>query len=205
MNGLQNKSGEKYMASDSQINQLDIIEAQLRESYGKVVYSHKTQEKCADILNIRNNRIKNLQIILSALVTTGLLVRIFKGQEWALIASTMLSATQFAFTSFLREYNLGETIQKHSTAALELLDIREQFLSLITDLKSGSLSYNQIVAKRDDLQESLSKSYKGSPRTFSKAYKAAQKALQMNQELYFTDDEIDLLLPVALRKNNSSK
>jgi len=188
------------MAQDFQPNDLLVLEAQLRENYGKIVYSHKTQEKCADILTCQNKDIKNIQIILSALITTGLLVRVFKGQEWALIVSTILSAIQFAFTTFLREYNLGETIQKHSTAALELFDIREKYLSILTDLKANLLTPEIIVNKRDELHEQLSKTYKGSPRTFSKAYKEAQKALQVNDELTFSDEEIDKFLPNILRK-----
>jgi hypothetical protein len=188
------------MVHDSLTNGLATLEAQLRENYGKIVYSHKTQEKCADILSNQNRSIKNGQIILAALITTGLLVRVFKGQEWALIVSTILSAIQFGFTSFLREYNLGETIQKHSTAALELFDIREKYLSLLTDVKANLIDPQSTIAKRDELQEQLSKTYKGSPRTFSRAYKEAQRALQLNDELTFTEEEIDKFLPKALRK-----
>lgn len=198
---MQNKNGEKYMDTNSLHNEFELLEAQLRENYGKIVYSHKTQEKCADILNERNNCIKNFQILLSGLITTGLLVRVFKGEEWALIVSTVLSAIQFALTSYLKEYNLGETIQKHSTAALELLEIREKYLSLLTDLKARLISLENIISKRDELQDELSKTYKGSPRTFSKAYLTAQKALQINEELTFSDDEIDNFLPTPLRKN----
>jgi hypothetical protein len=50
------------------------------------------------------------------------------------------------------------------------------------------------------LQNKLTKTYKGSPRTFSKAYKDAQKALKVNEELTFTDKEIDAFLPFPLRK-----
>jgi hypothetical protein len=180
--------------------QYELLEAQLRENYGKIVFSHKTQEKCADILSKRNACIKNLQIFLSALITTGLLVRVFKGQEWALIFSTILSAIQFALTSFLKEYNLGETIQKHSTAASELLETREQYLSLLTDLKARLASAEDVIKRREELQNKLTKTYKGSPRTFSKAYKDAQKALKVNEELTFTDKEIDAFLPFPLRK-----
>jgi len=188
------------MAQDFQANNsLHIIEAQLRENYGKIVYSHKTQEKSADILTSQHKLIKNIQVILSALITTGLLVRIFKGEDWALIVSTILSAIQFGFTSFLKEYNLGETIQKHSTAALELFDIREKYLSLLTDLRAGMISPETLIQKRGELHEELSKTYKGSPRTFSKAYKEAQKALQLNDELTFSDEEIDKFLPKTLR------
>lgn len=54
-----------------------IIEGQLRECYGRVVYSHKTHERCADILFDRHKNIKLWQIILSALVTGGLVTAFF--------------------------------------------------------------------------------------------------------------------------------
>jgi len=182
--------------------QYGLLESQLRENYGKITYSHKTQEKCADILSARNIRLRNTQIILSALITTGLLVRIFKGAEWPLIVSTVLSAIQFGLVSFLREYNLGETIQKHATAALELWDIRERYLSLLTDLHSRTITIQDAQVQRDEMQERLTKIYKGSPRTFNKAYNEARKALQMNEELSFSESEIDKLLPKSLRRTN---
>lgn len=120
----------------------------------------KTQEKCADILSNRHKLIKNIQILLAALITNGLLLRVFKGKEWALIVSTVLSTIQFAFMFSLKEYSLGETIQKHSTAALALFDVREQYLLLLTDMKSALLSKNDIIEKRDYLLEQLSKIYK---------------------------------------------
>ena len=76
------------------------------------------------------------------------MVRIFKGNECALIFSTILSAIQFGLTSFLKEYNLGETIQKHSAAALELLEIREKYLSLITDVKAPHIFNKRIVTRK---------------------------------------------------------
>lgn len=181
--------------------QYSLLESQLRENYGKIVYSHKTQEKCADILSKRNTRIKNAQIILSAIITTGLLIRIFADANWSLIVSTVLSAVQFGLATFLKEYNLGETIQKHNTAALELWNIREQYLSLLTDLKARLVTPEVIIEKRLELHEKLAMTYKGSPRTFGKAYAVAQKALQINEELTFSENEIDKFLPIALRKN----
>lgn len=204
MIGPQIKNGEKFMEQvfPDKNGQYDLLESQLRENYGKITYSHKTQEKCADILSRRNVRLRNLQIALSALITTGLLVRVFKGADWPLIVSTVLSAIQFGLVSFLREYNLGETIQKHATAALELWDIRERYLSLITDLRSKSKTIEAVQTLRDEMQESLTKIYKGSPRTFNRAYNEARKALQINEELSFSESEIDKLLPKSLRKSS---
>ena len=62
------------MATDSQAK--NILEAQLRELYGRTVWTHKTQEKCADILRTRNHKMKILQIVLSALTTTGILITV---------------------------------------------------------------------------------------------------------------------------------
>ena len=55
------------MAIDTQAKL--IMESQLRELYGRTVWTHKTQEKCADILRARNHNMKIFQIILSALTT----------------------------------------------------------------------------------------------------------------------------------------
>ncbi|HBQ6722884.1 TPA: hypothetical protein L8N91_001230, partial [Klebsiella pneumoniae] len=48
----------------------NILEGQLRECYGRVVYTHKTHEKCADILQNKLSCMKNLQLVLLA-ITTG--------------------------------------------------------------------------------------------------------------------------------------
>ena len=35
----------------------EILMAQLRESYGRIIYTHKTHEKMADIYQLRDERI----------------------------------------------------------------------------------------------------------------------------------------------------
>ena len=39
-----------------------LLESQLRECFGRVVYSHKTHEKCADIYHRKQGFIKLVQI-----------------------------------------------------------------------------------------------------------------------------------------------
>lgn len=181
-------------------NNITILEAQIRECYGRVVYSHKTQEKCADIVFTLHKRLKLLQIIISGVVTTSLLIRIFGNNEAALYVSAILSTALFALNAYTKDYDLGEIAQKHTNAANELWDIRETYLSLLTDIKGGNISVGQITNKREELQNRLLNVYSGSPRTNSKAYMAASKALQKNEELTFSDKEIDAFLPKELRK-----
>jgi hypothetical protein len=103
----------------------------------------------------------------------------------------------------MKDYDLGEIMQKHANAATELWNIRESYLSLLVDIKSKVVSIDQIITKRDDLQNKLLNIYSGSPRTYSKAYKEASSALKLNEELTFSDEEIDVFLPLELRKTSN--
>ena len=186
-----------------QNSQVKIIESQIRECFGRVVWSHKTHEKCADIISSRHNTIKIIQLVLSALTTTGVLVAVFGENVPIGIITAILSALLFGINAYVKGHDLGEIAQKHSDSASDLWDIREKYLSLITDLNAETLSLEQIVDTRNDLQEQLSSIYKGSPRTISKAYIDATKALKINEELTFSDKEIDLFLPKELRKSQN--
>lgn len=180
--------------------QIEILEAQIREEFGRVVYSHKTQEKCADIVLKIHRRIKLTLIVVSALVTTSFFIKIFGENQWSLIVGVILSTILLGLNAYIKDYDLGEIAQKHTNAANDLWDIRECLLSLLTDMKAGVLSVNQVINTRDELQNRLYTVYSGSPRTNSKAYKEASKALQLNEELTFNDQEIDAFLPKELRK-----
>jgi len=184
------------MDTDSQIK---LIESQLRELYGRVVWAHKTQEKCADIILRRNSRLKIAQIALSAIITTGILLAVFGEIPVVGIISAVLSALLFGLNTYTKDYDLGEIAQKHSSSASDLWNIRESYLSLLTDLKTRKLTLEEIIAKRDNLQEELYNTYKGASRTISSAYKEATKGLKQNEEMTFSNEEINNLLPKELR------
>ncbi len=186
------------MDADSQLN---VLESQIRELYGRVVWTHKTQEKCADIILKRHVRIKITQIILSAITTTGILVAVFGESKVVGIISAVVSALLLGLNAYTKDYDLGEIAQKHANAAADLWNVRESYLSLLTDLKTGGLSPDHIRERRDVLQEELLNIYNGVPRTINKAYKEATKGLKSNEEMTFTIEEIDNLLPEELRKN----
>lgn len=179
---------------------LEALTDQIREIYGRVVYSHKTQEKCADILNKQHRQIKTGQLVLSAFTTTSVLSRVFTGYDWTLAAAAILSTIQFGFNAYLKEYDLGKVAQRHAESAADLLSIREAYFTLLTDIQSKLTDVTDVVARRDQLQQDLLNVYKSAPRSFPKAYKAASKALKAMEEMTFSDSEIDKFLPSILRK-----
>ncbi len=188
------------MEQNSQIN---VLEDQIRECYGRVVWTHKTHEKCADILNSRNNSIKLWQIILSAITTSGIFITVLGDSKEVGIIAALISMLALALSTYVKKYDLGGMAQKHAAAASSIWNIRENYFSLLTDIRAGVVNEEGIRKIRDKLQSDLHKIYKGSPRTLTKAYSEASKALKEMEELTFSDEEIDKFLPRSLRKIES--
>jgi hypothetical protein len=176
-----------------------ILEGQLRECYGRVVYSHKTHEKCADILLGRFSTIKMWQIILSAVTTAGFISTFFVGNIGAAIGA-VISAALFGLNTYTKNYDLGELAQKHKQAANDIWLLREKYLSLLTDLASGAKPLDAMREERDKLIEALHAVYAGSPSTTYQAYRKAQDALQRKEDMTFSDAEIDAFLPGELKR-----
>ncbi|MGI2855266.1 SLATT domain-containing protein [Shewanella algae] len=187
------------MAPNSQI---EALEAQIRECYGRVVWTHKTHEKCADILQDRNNSVKFWQIVLSAVTTSGIFITVLGDNKIAGISAAIVSMLSLAISTYVKKYDLGGLAQKHADTASAIWNVREKYFSLLTDIKVGDVSLTEIRAQRDKLQSELHKLYKGSPRTISKAYDQASKALKEMEEMTFSDQEIDKFLPANLRKDS---
>jgi hypothetical protein len=179
-----------------------LLESQLRECFGRVVYSHKTHEKCADIYHRKQGFIKLVQIGLSA-ITTGGLIALIAADTWsAKLIATICSTALFGLNAYMKQHDLGELSAKHANAASKLWDLRESYLSLLTDLKAGIISPKEAIQQRDKLQKALLAVYQAAPRTLDDAYKISQQALQVNEELTFTVQEIDKFLPGPLRKTD---
>ena len=179
----------------------DLIEVQVRACYGRVVYSHKTHEKCADILLERLGKIKLLQIVLSSITTAGFITVILGAGPVGAVIGVVVSTTLLVLNAYTKNYDLGALAQKHRQAAANLWLVREKYLALVTDLRVGKESLEKITNRRDALLEDLHGVYLGAPSTTYQAYKKAQEALQQYDEMTFSDAEIDALLPSDLRKS----
>lgn len=183
-----------------------ILEGQIRECYGRVVYSHKTHERCADILLARHKRIKFSQIVLSALLTGGLVTALFDFsalavyQKCGAFIAVVLSTLLLVLNSYTKDYDLGEIAQKHRQAGADLWAIREKYLSLLTDLNMAAVTLDGIRSQRDQLAEELHAVYIGAPSTNFKAYSEAQRALKELEDMTFSDSEIDAFLPKELKR-----
>lgn len=187
---------------------METMEAQLRELYGRVVYSTKAHEKCADQRLQQLSNLKITQIVLSALTTGGLVAIIFGDpavSKISAIISTILSTVLFVITTYTKDTDFGKLAQQHKEIASRLWEVRESYLSLLTDIRTANVTVETIRLRRDELQKKLAEIYREAPRTTKAGYEDARKGLKYNEELTFTDQEIDVFLPVLLRKNREKR
>ncbi|MBV5350137.1 hypothetical protein JZU71_02980, partial [bacterium] len=77
-----------------------VLEAQIRELYGRVCYTHKTHEKMAESRYKRGGTLKFIQIGLSAAVTVGAFTAVFE-KSWAAIITTCASAIMTGVAAYL--------------------------------------------------------------------------------------------------------
>ena len=191
---------DQHSQADDTPQARSILEGQLRESYGRVVYSHKTHEKCADILLQRQDCIRLAQIVLSALTTAGFVGVALGTRSEAAIAGAVLSAALLVLNSYTKKYDLGELAQKHRQAGSDLWLIREHYVSLLVDLAMRKKPLEALQERRDELIDQLYEVYRGAPSTNLKAYRKAQEALQRLEDMTFADAEIDSFLPKELKR-----
>jgi hypothetical protein len=167
-----------------------------------VVYTHKTHEKCADVLKKRSDFMKLAEILLSAATTTSILVVLLGAGKTFQFIAALCSTILLGITLYSKDFNLLAIAEKHKQAALNILEIREKLLSLLVDIHIDNKEIEQLQKIRDELNEQLINTYRGAPKTINKAYQIASKALQKNEEFTFSDTEIDKFLPQSLRRNN---
>ena len=177
----------------------ETLVGQLREMYGRVAYTHKTHEKMADRYIARYKRIKTAEICISALTASSVVLAVFGDTKTATIIGAIFSAVLLGLLLYFKEASLGEQAQKHTVVASRLWGSRERLLGILVDLNRSGDS-ERAAAQRDSINEELEAIYRGAPRTDSKSYAAAQRALKEQEELFFSDSELDHLLPKQLRE-----
>lgn len=188
------------MERNSRNSQEYMLESQIREAFGKITYSETCHDKFINRILKLDDRIKVGQIVLSGITTSGFVVTIFSDDKIASIIGAVVSVGLLILNTYTKNFNLSGIAQEHKKASDLLWKIREEYVSLLTDFEL--LNADEIRKKRDELQKRTADVYSNSPRTDFKSYQAAQKALKVEEEQTFSEQEIDILLPNSIRRSN---
>mgnify|MGYP000002987207 FL=1 len=178
-----------------------ILRGQIREVYGKVVYTYTTHIEMLNLLLAQNRCHKNIQIVMTAISTGGFLGDLIANIPCLQWPAGIAATISLALNLYFRDQNLEELISRHRGIINDLWYLREQYLSLLTDF--DVLDDDSIRARRDLLSEETQAIYKIAPNTNSKAYEKAQKNLKENEFQFFRPEEIDQMLPETLRQGRN--
>lgn len=176
------------------------LRSQIKEAYGRVVYTHTTHLKQAHIFLTANAVVQWLLIVFSAISTAGLISVIFSFAPLVFaIVSGIFTAASLAINLYSRGARLGERAEQHKRVANDLWPLREDYVSLLTDF--DELDETVIRHRRDELKDKVAAIYSSAPITSKRAYRMAQVALKDEEEQYFAPGEVDSMIPEHLRTN----
>lgn len=176
----------------------DQLFSQIQEEYGKLVYTFTAHMYNAKDIRTTNRRFKWMQIILSAISTVGIAGDAFLGSMVGKYASVICSCALLITSIYLKDKEFSSEMAAHFETANALWLWRERYLSLLTDFYV--LDENEIRKRRDTLIDETAKIYQVAPLTNEKSYQKAQTALKNKGEQYFTQEELNKLLPQHLRR-----
>lgn len=176
------------------------LENVIRNKYASVVWSHKIQEKQAEIYSTNYKRLKTASILSASITSVGIVSLIFTDQLWVKIASAIISFVTIFVSSYFKTFNLSDLQKSHKASANQILQIRDKLEMILTEIKIRSKPPEIIWQDYKELLEELHKCYNEAPATTDKAVKLARKSLNIKKDNSFSDDEIDSFLPETLRK-----
>jgi len=174
----------------------------IRESFGRVVYTHKTHEKNCEICHKKATFIKIINIVLISITSGTLLTTYFTNDTSFTKISAIISTILLAFSIFQISFNPEREAEQHKRTALSLWKIREEYINLMIDILNPDVPKNKIIRKRNSLLRRLNQIYQSAPPTSPKAYQKAQEALKVKEEMTFSEEEIDIFLPEELKIKN---
>lgn len=179
-----------------------VLYREILERYSKVIWTHEIHH-CQARIQLKQNREHNLLLtVLSVLVSAAAITNIFKWLPEDIILPILagLSLTLTFFTVRFKTDNLGKLASENRQYAAIMHNLRNRYAGLLSEIKAGVLSKEQIASKREALENEENIIYSGIvPITSADAVKMADNALKKNQVATTTDEEIALIVSPNLQ------
>ena len=176
----------------------ETIESVVRQLYASAVWTHKIQEKEADIKRRKYDFISLIELVLLAISTSGIIRTCFTIEKVSIIVTAICSFLSLLLSLYLKLINPLSISNSHKMAANKLIAIRDDLLILLADVHR-EYDLNSIDKRLHCISDKLHSIYNEIPSTSKKAVANARDALRKNEYTY-TDEEIDMYLPKVLRR-----
>lgn len=185
------------------IDNYEVLEDVVRNSYSGVVWSHKIQEKQSDIYAEKFKKMETINIGSASLTSVGIIAMVFTDPLWLKLVSALVSFASVYITAYFKSFDLQKLITSHKSTANKLVVVRDRYKVLLTEIKLQSDSVANLLSKYDDLVKETDAIYLEAPSTTDEAVDRASEALKIKKDNTFSDEEIDSLLPISLRRRTN--
>ena len=176
-----------------------LIYRQLAECGTAMGWTYKIQLKQAESNTIKGRIVKVLSVVFSALVSVSALSAALKminiQDNVANFITAILGVLATIAVGLDNKLDFLSLAKDNIKCGAICRDITKSYRSLLTDIKSGQMAtYDEIIARRDELQRKELDLLKDAPITFRKAVKKAEEHLMKARDNETTDEEIKSIL-----------
>lgn len=185
------------------MNNINILESQIRQVFASVVWTHKIQEKQADKYLKSYKRLEFIRILFVAATSSGIFAAIFVENDYLLkIVTAVVSAVSLFISTYFKSYDLKSLYTQHKKSAIELLALRENIVTVLCNIKMSKYTEDELCIERDAIISRKIEISKVTPDATDAAVIAASNCLKLRQDNTYSDQEIDSYLPTIARKNS---
>ncbi len=96
----------------------EILEDNVRHTFMSVVWSHKIQEKEADILSEKFKLYELIRIVCASLTSVGLISLIFIDEFWIKLLSTIVSFISTFISMFFKSFKVQNNVSNHNRSTM---------------------------------------------------------------------------------------
>ena len=177
-----------------------ILEDVVRNTFAGAVWTHKIHEKQADLYAREYHTMETINILCASLTSAGVVGTILYSETWLKIITAVLSFVTVFCNAYFKSFALQDMIDKNRATAHKVVCLRNDLVTLITELKLKAKPIEDIASSYKELSQKLNDAYASAPSTTKKAVDEAEHALKDCDEYTYTDQEIDRFLPQHLRR-----
>lgn len=183
---------------------MDYLLASVRDSYARVVYTHKIHEKEREVQSALSTFSKWVNVVLGAVTLSGLIAALTQTFPWALWVGVAVGILNVGYMLTQLSFDPPRRAGLHRAAAKQLLGVRDGYLTLIADIMGGYLDAEEARERRDHLDALAEEAYRLAPDTGKVALGMALRGLKVKKDLTFSTDEIDAFLPQSFRSSRDA-
>lgn len=179
------------------------LEDQIRPRYASVAWTHKIQEKQAEINEKKYAVLATINIIAASLTSAGIITTIFTDQAGVKIISASVSFIAVFITALLKAFDFQSMAKANKATATKLVILRDELQLLLYKVRHATQPVAELLDEFMDIQSKVHAAYQEAPQTTDKAVEKAAIALKGKKDNTYTDEEIDMLLPEGIRRGKS--